>query len=472
MSEFEKQQRDEYQRKRKKWINVQAIIAAVLALATLIIGVCFFKINSAAYVRYTQDGNVTYKAYLKDNDFYDEEYLNGSHAYVATLIDKMTADFKYNLAIDTADSVNVQCSYRVDAVVEIKDNDTGAMIIDDREELLPTQTKTGNSIQELVQIDYQKYDKIARDFVDIYDVERATKELAVRMYINVVGESERFVEVGTDEYVIELYLPLACTVVNPTTKATIPTSDQKIQVIANGTKLGVMIPFIILAALEVIALGFLAFYVVLTRDKHIDYARKVQRTLSSYKSYIQKIINPFDTEGYQVLYLSRFTEMLEIRDTLQMPILMYENEDRTCASFFIATNTKVLYLFEIKVEDDEEEIEIVEEPEIEEPVEEVEEPIAEEIAEEIEEPVAEDSRIEVIDVVWPEHEGKENERLYRYDPDGEQLSHGDIVLVPSVDVNASKNITRNAKVKNGNYKMDPSGLKHPLKKIISVVKRK
>ena len=83
----------------------------------------------------------------------------------------------------------------------------------------------------------------------------------------------------------------------------------------------------------------------------------------------------------------------------------------------------------------------------------------------------EDNRVDVIDVVWPEHEGKSNERTYRYDPNGENVDKGDTVLVPSVDAFSSKNITRNAKVKRGNYKMDPSKLPHPLKKIICVIKR-
>ena len=84
----------------------------------------------------------------------------------------------------------------------------------------------------------------------------------------------------------------------------------------------------------------------------------------------------------------------------------------------------------------------------------------------------EDKGVEVIDVVWPEHEGREKNRSYRYDPDGEVLENGDVVLVPSIDKESGKDITRNATVKNGNYRIDPSKLVYPLKKIIGVVKRK
>jgi hypothetical protein len=58
----------------------------------------------------------------------------------------------------------------------------------------------------------------------------------------------------------------------------------------------------------------------------------------------------FDTHGYQRILVDTFDEMLEIRDTIQAPILMFENEDKTCAKFIIPTDSKLLYLYEIKIE--------------------------------------------------------------------------------------------------------------------------
>ena len=49
------------------------------------------------------------------------------------------------------------------------------------------------------------------------------------------------------------------------------------------------------------------------------------------------------------IVVDAFDEMLEIRDTIQAPILMFENEDKTCAKFMIPTDSKLLYLYEIKV---------------------------------------------------------------------------------------------------------------------------
>ena len=85
---------------------------------------------------------------------------------------------------------------------------------------------------------------------------------------------------------------------------------------------------------------------------------------------------------------------------------------------------------------------------------------------EVEEP--EENTVDVIDVFWKERPHK----TYRYDPNGNNVEDGDIVLVPTRDVQNDKEIVREAEVSRGNYKVDPETLDRPLKKIIGVVKHK
>ena len=54
---------------------------------------------------------------------------------------------------------------------------------------------------------------------------------------------------------------------------------------------------------------------------------------------------------YQILEVDTFEELLEIRDTIQEPVLMSENEDKTCTTFIVPTNKNILYIYEVKVDD-------------------------------------------------------------------------------------------------------------------------
>jgi hypothetical protein len=76
----------------------------------------------------------------------------------------------------------------------------------------------------------------------------------------------------------------------------------------------------------------------------------VRRIVNSYGSFIQQMLGGFDTEGYQVIAVRSFTELLGIRDTLQAPILMSENRDETMTQFLIPTSNKLLYVYTIKVD--------------------------------------------------------------------------------------------------------------------------
>lgn len=356
MSENERIKWNEYQRKRKKLIYIQTTVIIILVIASLFSSLTFYKMNKDTYVPYTQEGNAIYYAYLEDNAFYDVDHLNGSHAYVTSLIDHMTADFKYNLHMGTND-VSYKYSYRIDAQLEIRDKDADAAIFNPTYEIIPLTTKSAEgssiSIDEDIFIDYNKYNELARSFLSTYQLINTSSSLIVRMYVDVVGMSETFVADKSGEYVIELHVPLNKSTVKPYVTTTVPAEEQKILVKDESAKDVFKIIAVLSGVLALCTIIALSIYCAVTADKHIDYARKVRKLYSNYSSYIQKITNKFNSTGYQILHIDTFNQMLSLRDTLQLPILMYENEEKTCTTFFITTNEKILYHFDVSVEDEE-----------------------------------------------------------------------------------------------------------------------
>ena len=506
MSEAEKRRRQLYRLNRQKWIMVQALILAALLLFTAIFGVTFYQFNKAYYIEYVEDSDVNYKVLLKENDFYDSEYAEEGKAYVASLIDKVYANYTYDLMMNT-ENVNFEYSYRIDAVLQIADKN-GAIIYEHTDELLPQKivSKQGNTlkISESVAVDYATYNELAQRFTGFYDLSNTKSTLSLEMHIAVIGDCEEFSDEANNQYVVALNVPLADKTVNMSVTSSVEEGDNYILACDNETLKDVFMALtIVFVIASILFAGYFLVFIYITRNTDINYGIKVNRILKNYRSFIQKLSNHFDEEGYQILMLSTFNEMLEIRDTIQSPVLMDENDDKTCTHFLIPTNTNILYVFEIKVDDYDELYAVVEEPVIEvveepvpEPVEEpVEEPapelvVLEEVEEEmlneaistpdisleeidyVDEEVIEEREegVEVISVVWP---GKEKRnKLYRYDPNGEQVNDGDIVLVPSRDVARNKDIIRKAAVAHGNHRVDPETLHHPLKKIIAIVKRR
>ncbi len=464
MSELEKRQRDEYQKNRQKWIFIEMIVAAALVLATIFTLIPYTVLNNNTYVYYAENGRAESRVYLADNSFYKEEYLGADHAYVSELIDHIETDFKYALAMDAA-KVDYKYSYKVEATVNVIDNDSKAPLYDPsfvlKEVKNAESSKNQLSISEKINIDYAEYNKLAEDFVNTFDVKNATAKLVVRMTVSVLGKSETFIADKSNTYTMTVSAPLLKQTVKLTAESSVPSGEQKILACDGVEKVVFLVLWIVFLCLSVLAIAFMICFIILTRDKHIDYARRVQKLLSSYKSYIQRISNPFDYDGYKILNVVTFAELLEISDKLQNPVLMYENEDKTRSDFFISTCNNIIYLYVVEVEEDPEDyiIEPTVEPTIEEP-----EIITEPEPEIITEP--EPEGVEAIDIRW-----ENDDRTYRYDPNGEVVDEGDIVLVPTTIEHVGE-VEREAEVARGNYRIPADEIKTPLKKIIAVVKRK
>lgn len=353
MSESEKLKRAEYQKNRKQTIHIILAIILGLSILTVTFSCIFIALDADTYVYFQENGSVIYHAYLNDNEYYEEERLNGGHAYVSSLIQKMDAAFTYRVKMD-ADDVTYRYQYRVDARLIILDRNSGAPIYNPVETILGPTVSTFRgktlTIDPIVSIDYVHYNDKAKAFIENYHLKDVSAQLNVTMYVDIVGMSEKFAKDNEGQYYVQVMIPLNQEIIKPETASTIPQGQQTVLANLHTNKTVFKAFATYFGVLDAISLAVLAYYILITRDEHIDYERKVQKLLNSYKPFIQKIHTAFDSTGYQVLTVDSFSEMLEIRDTLQMPILMFENEDKTRSVFMIPTNTNLLYVFDIKVD--------------------------------------------------------------------------------------------------------------------------
>ena len=529
MSEKEKNKRALYRKNREKWIFTQAVVAVVVAVAILISSIVAYQLGKTYYVEYREGGAIDYNVFLKDNEFFEENHLGKDQSYVASLIDKIIADYSYEIDMN-ADDVNYKYSYTIKSCLEIIDDTSKVAIFNPEKELVSVQNKSQSSsnrlrINEIVVINYDEYNDLANRFLETYGLTSTTSNIVVTLEVDVLSDCNAFSGSSVDTYTSELRIPLTTKTVNIQMTSAVPDAEAKMIACSRGAGLEAFkTTAVVLGVIEILLILFMVAFIYLTRTDDITYTARVKKILSQYKSYIQKINNMFDTSGYQKILVDTFDEMLEIRDTIQAPILMYENEDKTCTKFLIPTDSKLLYVYEVKIDgysepeeepkaapaativspnitnvvrpvvkvvvntppapekEPEPQIEtVLEEPEVEaddavEVIAMTEEEEIEETPSEVEEliaaiPVAEEpeeSGIDVIDVFWKERPDK----TYRYDPDGNVVDDGDVVLVPTRDEHSDKEIVREAEVSRGNYKVDPETLDRPLKKIIGVVKRK
>ena len=495
MSEHEMQRREEYKRNRKKWTLIQIIAIAVLAVLALSMFALYSRMNQTYYIEYTEKSNIDYKVQYKETPFFEEEWIEKDQAYISSLVNSIIADFNYRMDMGTS-NISFDYKYQINANLLITDKSTGNVYYTVQENLLPEKSGVAKKtstlrIGESVAIDYVKFNEIATSFTDIYDLKSATCALVVTLDVEVLSSAEQFEEGNQNRYSTSLNIPLDEDTFSIHTSSSVPQSESRV-IAYKGAEGSIVFHVcgIICAILSALGVVALLIFLHLTKNEDITYEAKISKLLRAYGSYITRIEGEFDCEGYQLVAIKSFTEMLGVRDTIQRPILMSENKDATMTRFLIPTNTQVLYLFEIKVDNYDEIYAPKEEP-VEEVAEEsvILESVDEQmLAEAMAQPdvdlsqvefdpddddefeVAENQPgVEVIGVVWPER-AKHN-KVYRYDPNGEVLEEGDIVLVPTRDAAKGQDVLRKVAVAHANHRVDPEHIKHPLKKIVAIIKR-
>lgn len=354
MSNEEKKRLEEYRKRRARLILIQGLILVVLASISIVLLLSYRSVKQTYYVNYSESGMIDYRVSLRENDFYDEEYLgkNQDYGYVSNLINKVEAAFNYVLDIDSP-SVTYNVNYKAVAKLQVKDTSTSKVIYKPIYEL-SSQSKEVTGADKLnitanVTLDYHEYNSEALRFIETLSLNATEALVLLEVEFNVTSSSADF-DNFVKNHTMSISIPLDEAVVKFTEYQSVSTENKVIECDKSTAENLLLVFSIITLSLLVIGSIVLVIFIVLTRNTFINYSIKVKRILNSYRSFIQKITNEFDTTGYKVLFIASMNELLEIRDTLQSPILMSENEDKTKTQFIIPTNNDIVYIYEVKID--------------------------------------------------------------------------------------------------------------------------
>ncbi len=342
-------------KKRRRIILYTALITIVSVFAVLLAFTSIQK-GKTQYVKYKENSNIDYKVYLKENDFFKEKYLDKNSEYIASLIDYINANFNYDIMLDEK---NIDFTYtrRVDAVVEVYEQNGKKPLYKITEELLgdkrqKAHDKTSVNINENVKIDYNHYNNLINEFKDTYGLSNVNSTLTIKMYISVKGDCNSMSETPDTETEISLNIPLTTKTMSIEMESDLVEDADGLLVCKKSEPVllwWISTGFVILIDIIIIIRMFL--FIARNRTARDIYKKELKKILNNYHSFIQKVNNDFKLTGYQVLKIDTFTDMLEIRDTIQQPILMVESKQKNGVFFIIPSNTKILYTYSLKEQD-------------------------------------------------------------------------------------------------------------------------
>ncbi len=339
---------------KRRNIIIYSVLIVLFFISCAYFSLNYIHNNKKSFVRYTENSDIDYKVYLKENNFFKKNYAEKDTQYIASLIDYISADFKYNINIDKVD-VDFRYSYRVEADVVVKPRNEDRSLYEINEVLLPDVEETsynssGITINQNVSIDYNHYNELIKEFIATYRLVDIESTLSIKMYVNTIGTCENFVDNQNNESVISLVIPLTTKTMAIDIDNDLVEDTNYVVICEEGSNsYSKLILAIIMGIIDIVLIIMLIRYLISTRTAREIYNKELKKILNNYHSYIQKINDRFDLEGYQVLKVDNFTDMLEIRDTLHQPILMVENSENSGVYFLIPSNTKLLYMYGLKL---------------------------------------------------------------------------------------------------------------------------
>ena len=311
--------------------------------------------NMIPNVVYTENSNLDYKVYLKENDFFETGYLDGDsgdNQFIASLIDYVEGNFRYELSADTENNINYKYEYKIVAETNVVDKINNKSLYKFEEELIEGKKYTANTktkliINEPIKIDYNRYNDIVKRFVDIYDLDNSNATVTINMYVNLLNDSDLKND-KSDIPVISLNIPLTTKTMAIDIESN-AVNGNDITVCKNIDQRKYIFATLLFGIIDIILVIKLVIFIKDTKDEKSVYNMILRKIMANYGSYIQKLNNEFefDFKSGQILEIKSFEDLLQIKETLNKPILLTEKISAMETYFFIPTGDHV-YVYELK----------------------------------------------------------------------------------------------------------------------------
>lgn len=336
-------------------LTISLIILLFLLTLTVFFVFNIFDVSKENYFSYSEHSNLDYKVYLKENNFYEEEYLPKDMLYVANLIDNININFSYKFISEK--NIDLDFKYNINAKLLITDFNDKNIYYEKSYNLVPEKNvllKNGSVsiISEGLDINYDEYNKIANNFKSSYGLSTKSKLI---VYFNIdksiVNKTNAFIDNPNNNMYLEIPLSeksvdieLNCKDINNKNKIILnKKNDIKIN------KMFTILSFVSLVLFIVVLFKVIKYISYLFSNKNV-YDEYIEKLLNEYDRLIVKTVTPpFNkyTDKDKIIKVENFDELLDVRDNLKQPIMYYVVTKHVKCHFYINNGEKI-YITTIK----------------------------------------------------------------------------------------------------------------------------
>jgi hypothetical protein len=106
------------QTKRRNVMLGLTILAVIFSIIAWLCFVAYSEYSKGYFVKYSETSNIDYKVLLRENEFFDNNYLESDKKYIASLIDYIDANFNYKLSLEEDVEPGIESELAIQDIVD------------------------------------------------------------------------------------------------------------------------------------------------------------------------------------------------------------------------------------------------------------------------------------------------------------------------------------------------------------------
>lgn len=326
------------------------ILIILFISSTLLSTLFFYKsitIQKEKNIFYEEYGSPDYKVYLKDNIYYEENYLEKDMSYIANIIDYISIDYNYKFNCDTP--LNGEYYYKIVADLEIINLENKSLFYSKKynlsdEKKFTLKNQKEYTINENIKINYDYYNSLANNFKSSYGINTESNlKVYLEIHRRIAKESVNNSEINGDSK-INLIIPLSKKAINIEIDS-LKIKNNNVILSKNDYKVD-DIKYLILGILFLI-ISIIIFVRITKRIwilqyKNNDYDKILKKILRQYDRLIVNTNTMPNLKNNNITEVDNFFELLDAKDNIHKPIFYYEVTPHQKCHFFIKDDNDLI----------------------------------------------------------------------------------------------------------------------------------
>ena len=344
----------------KQWVRVFLIIVVIGSMISSILMIIKAlnpkQITKTKLYSYTYKGDMSYKVFLKPNNFFTVPYLDMNKQYISSIVDYIEVDAKYNF--DSTEDLDFAYNYSIVATARGMYEGTDGKKVDVWSKVYPISQLEQNkgtgknfSFAKTIKLDYNYFNQVLTDFRNQFGLSidsRVDLTLKANVTGGLAGSDEQTLN-EQKEMTLQIPLMVQAFRIKPDyINSGGDTIYSKVDSKLEPNMILLIAGSLLLVISLVLFIKLVKSLLAVTRKS--EYMLAVNKILKEYADVIAETHNMPDLSKYDIVNIKNFNDMVDIEEELHSPIIYFELEANTKCVFLILAE-KTAYRFLLRESD-------------------------------------------------------------------------------------------------------------------------